>query len=114
MSTASAGPAESPHPGQFDAYPLVHSAANERVDGGSLDAPPRAAGLSAADRHLRAVRGSLGWAQESADRGNYADALGWISVLEAIGERIPARYQTKRRAWCRALAGAEPNGDARD
>jgi hypothetical protein len=56
-----------------------------------------------------AVRRSLGWAQESADRGDYADALGWIDVLEAIGEQLPASYQTRRQAWRRALRGTEAN-----
>lgn len=53
----------------------------------------------APDRHRTAVRRSLGWAQESADRGDYADALGWIRVLEAIGEEIPPGYRARRRAW---------------
>jgi hypothetical protein len=42
---------------------------------------------------------SLRYAQESADRGEYADALLWMHVLEATGEPIPAEYQTKRSAW---------------
>ncbi len=54
---------------------------------------------AAVDRHRAAVSGSLRWAQESADRNDYADALGWIRVLEAIGERIPPEYQDKRRVW---------------
>ena len=110
MSTVSAGPADSLRPGQFDAYPLVHAPADERGDSPRLGAPPRAAGLRAADRHLVAVASSLGWAQESADRGDYTDALGWIAVLEAIGEEIPDGYQTKRQAWGRALGRAEPKG----
>ena len=56
------------------------------------------------ERHLAAVRRSLGWAQESADRGDYADALGWMGVLEAIGEQLPPDYQAKRRAWAGLLA----------
>jgi hypothetical protein len=56
------------------------------------------------DPHLAAVRRSLGRAQESADRGDYADALGWIRVLEAIGEQIPPGYHAKRRAWDAQLA----------
>jgi len=51
------------------------------------------------ERHRAAVRRSLGWAQESAGRGDYADALGWIRVLEAIGEQLPPGYEAKRRAW---------------
>ncbi len=107
MSTVSAGPADSFRPGQSDAYPLVHAPTDERGEDRRLGAPPRAAGLSAADRHLGAVASSLGWAQESADRGDYADALEWIAVLEAIGEEIPDGYQTKRQAWGRALRRAD-------
>jgi hypothetical protein len=56
------------------------------------------------DRHLAAVARSLGWAQESAARGDYADALGWVRVVEAIGDPIPHKYETKRQAWRSALA----------
>lgn len=55
------------------------------------------------DRHLAAVRRSLGWAQESAERGDYVNALGWIRMLEAIGEQLPPEYQAKHRAWRLAL-----------
>jgi hypothetical protein len=51
------------------------------------------------ERHRAAVRRSLGWAQESADRGDYANALGWIRVLEAIGEQRSPGDQAKRQAW---------------
>jgi hypothetical protein len=89
--------------------PIVHSAADDRGVGGWSSAPPEAAGRSAADRHTMAVRRSLEWAQDSADRGDYADALGWLGVLEAIGERLPAMYQTRRKAWVHALAGTDRN-----
>jgi hypothetical protein len=56
------------------------------------------------DRHGSAVNMSLAWAQNSADRGDYADALAWIRVLDAIGERIPPSYEAKRRAWDGQLA----------
>jgi alkylated DNA nucleotide flippase Atl1 len=56
------------------------------------------------DRHLAAVARSLGWALESAARGDYADALGWVRVVEAIGDPIPPEYQVKRQAWLSALA----------
>lgn len=63
--------------------------------------------LSIPDRHLAAVARSLGWAQESAERGDYADALEWIQAVEAIGEQLPPGYQTKRRAWNSALAESQ-------
>jgi hypothetical protein len=59
---------------------------------------------SSLDRHLAAVARSLRWAQESAERGDYADALAWIQTVEAIGEQLPPSYQTKREAWHGALA----------
>lgn len=59
--------------------------------------------VAPSDRHQAAVRNSFGWAQDSADRGDYADALGWIDVLEAIGEDIPPDFQAKRRDWDREL-----------
>jgi hypothetical protein len=61
------------------------------------------------ERHRAAVGRSLGWAQESADRGDYADALGWIRVLEAIGERLPPSFEAKRRAWGDQLAANRKN-----
>jgi hypothetical protein len=69
-----------------------------------MSTQPRAAQLSSSDRHLVAVARSLGWAQESAERGDYADALQWIQTVEAIGELLPPSYHAKREAWRSALA----------
>jgi hypothetical protein len=52
------------------------------------------------DRHLAAVARSLGWARESAARGDYADALGWVRVVDAI----PDEYEAERQAWLSVLA----------
>jgi hypothetical protein len=54
---------------------------------------------------MAAVARSFGWADEAAARGDYADALSWVGVVEVIGDLIPIEYQTKRRAWLSALAG---------
>jgi hypothetical protein len=72
-----------------------------------MSAERRDAELGTADRHQAAVARSLGWALESAERGDYADALEWLHVIEAIGDRLPPSYQTKRGEWHRAL-GASP------
>jgi hypothetical protein len=69
---------------------------------GAMSTYPRATLDS--DRHLAAVARSLGWALESAARGDYADALGWVRVVEAIGDPIPPEYEVKRQAWLSALA----------
>ena len=71
---------------------------------GAMSTCPREAVVSAHDRHLSAVARSLGWARESAARGDYADALGWVRVVEAIGDPIPHEYEAKRQVWLRALA----------
>jgi hypothetical protein len=75
-----------------------------RSTAGLLVSAPRGAGVSVHDRHLAAVARSFGWAEEAAARGDYADALSWVGVVEAIGDVIPIEYQTKRRAWLGALA----------
>ena len=71
---------------------------------GVMSTYPREALDRARDRHLAAVARSLGWARESAARGDYADALGWVRVVEAIGDAIPHEYEAKRQAWLSALA----------
>lgn len=65
---------------------------------------PRAAAARDPKRHTAAVARSLGWARDSAARGDYADALDWVRVVEAIGDRIPEEFETMRRAWRRVLA----------
>jgi hypothetical protein len=54
------------------------------------------------ERHLAAVAGSLASAEDSAARGDYADALAWIEVIEAVGDQIPHEFQTKRDGWLAA------------
>jgi hypothetical protein len=83
-----------------------HAAAGScRSAAGLLVPVARGAQVSAHDRHKAAVARSLGWAEEAAARGDYAEALSWVQVVQAIGDQIPIEYQTKRRAWLSALAG---------
>jgi hypothetical protein len=56
------------------------------------------------DRHRAAVSSNLERTQESADRGDYADAQTWIYLLDAINEQIPPDYQRERRVWGVQLA----------
>jgi hypothetical protein len=53
--------------------------------------------------HRAAVANTLTWAEESAARGDYADALAWLSVLDTIRETLPEEYELKRIDWRRAL-----------
>ena len=74
---------------------------------GAMSTYPRAALDRDRARHLAAVARSLGWARESAARGEYADALSWVQVVEAIGDPIPHEYEIRRRAWRGALAESQ-------
>ena len=84
-----------------------------RSAAGRLVATPREAHVNAHDRHRAAVARSFGWAEQAAARGDYADALSWVGVVEAIGDLIPIEYQTKRQAWVSALAENRARNEAR-
>ena len=72
------------------------------------------AAVHAAERHRVAVANTLGWAQEAAERGDYADALEWLRTVEAIGEQLPPGYLTQRRAWRSTLAQNAAMRNGRD
>jgi hypothetical protein len=56
-------------------------------------------------RHQAAVARSLGWAHESAARGDYVDALSWMRTLDAVGHTFTATDATARAAWTVAQEG---------
>lgn len=93
----------------FGQGPIAHPEPvhDGRVSSGPLPAAERTIGpgrdpTSRTSRHLAAVARSFGWADESAGRGDYADALGWVNVIVAMRDPIPQEYQIKRQAWLRA------------
>jgi hypothetical protein len=47
---------------------------------------------------------TLEWADAAAWHGDYANALGWLELLDLIGYQLPDDYATKRQAWLAALA----------
>lgn len=53
-------------------------------------------------RHRAAVRRTISWADEAAARRDFAGALEWLAVIEAIGDRLSAPQLARRRAWARA------------
>lgn len=57
------------------------------------------------ETHRAAVANTLTWAEESASRGDYVNALAWLNVLDAIRETLPEEYEIKRRDWRRTLIG---------
>jgi hypothetical protein len=54
-------------------------------------------------RHERAVARSLVHADLAAQDGDLREALAWLSVLDSMGDPLPAEYERKRRAWHAAL-----------
>jgi hypothetical protein len=59
--------------------------------------------LDGETKHRAAVARSLGWADDSAARGDHAGALGWLQMVEAIGDQLPEAYDTRRRDWLIAI-----------
>jgi hypothetical protein len=53
-------------------------------------------------RHARAVANSLHTADGCAARGELEDALGWLEMVRAIGDQLPADYEAKRVEWLHA------------
>ena len=68
--------------------------------------PARPVGGS--DRHTAAAARTLSWADESAERGDYADALAWLRTLEAAGDQLSPEYAAKCERWRRAAAADSP------
>ena len=57
---------------------------------------PEPVGLT---KHEAAVRRSLDWADEAAERLDYAGALRWLAAVEATGDQLSGEYLDKRRGW---------------
>jgi hypothetical protein len=66
--------------------------------------------MSSDDRHRAAVESSLQRAREAADRGDYADAIAWVQVVQATGEEIPHQDQLQYQTWRDALATTQGSG----
>ncbi len=117
-SAASVRTDDAPRVDVVDALLRLRSSAPEAGGSEWSGAPPRVVepresviAPGEVDRNLAAVSRSLGWAQESADRGDYLDALGWIEVVEAIGAELSTSFQIKRQAWIHALGAGGSSGD---
>ena len=55
-------------------------------------------------RHLAAVARTLSSAREAAARGDHAEALRWLSMLDAIGHELSPGDQRMRAEWRSVLA----------
>lgn len=65
---------------------------------------------STSERHRVAVERSVGWAERAAAEGDFAEALAWLATIEAVGDRLPAGVDGKRRAWMRAARATTADG----
>ena len=57
-------------------------------------------------KHRTAVARTLQWADESAERGDYLDALAWLDTVEAIGDELPEVYEIRRDSWSAELGSS--------
>jgi len=61
-------------------------------------------GLTAAERHSRAIAQTSQWAMAAADAGDYEEALSWLRVLAAVEDELPKRISHLRDRCQRAIA----------
>lgn len=54
-------------------------------------------------KHRAAVANTLQWADEAAACGDHFDAVAWLDTVEAIGDKLPVVYKTRRASWCAQL-----------
>lgn len=62
-------------------------------------------------KHDRAVAQTLDWADEAASRGDHAEALAWLSMLDTMGHQFSNEYQRKRQKWRAALRNRSTRDD---
>ncbi|MBB4660719.1 hypothetical protein [Conexibacter arvalis] len=86
-----------PVPTRVDARLALDAAAPPRAAGDGPLAPTAGGDLAA--RRRRAVGRSLRWAARSAAMGDYADALGWLELVEAVDGGLPPGWSERRRSW---------------
>lgn len=67
----------------------------------ALSPHPRFPGQDDA-RHRAAVRRTVAFADEAAAERDFAGALEWLAVIEAIGDRLSPSLLARRTAWSRA------------
>ncbi len=51
------------------------------------------------DRHARAIKQSLRFAQAAADKGEYREALEWLKAVEAADGALPPEWEQTRSVW---------------
>jgi hypothetical protein len=59
------------------------------------------------ERHERAVANTLGFAREPAARGDFAEALEWLGVVEIVDGALPAGWEQTRALWLHAQTSGE-------
>lgn len=54
-------------------------------------------------RHAAIITRTLAWADESAARGEYAQAVHWVQTVRGMGHGLPAEYETRLEMWRNAI-----------
>ncbi len=50
-------------------------------------------------RHERAVAGSLAFEREAAAEGDFANAMGWLQVAQAVDGGLPPKWERTPAGW---------------
>ena len=72
-----------------------------------MNPPPRSVDeRSGPTKHEAAVTQTLGWADEAAASRDFAGALEWLAVIEAVGTPLSDEQLGKRATWALAAGSA--------
>jgi len=66
----------------------------------SSDESDTVAGFEA--KHAAIIARTLGWADDAASRGDYAQAVHWIETVRGLGHDVPDEYEAKLQMWLNA------------
>ena len=70
--------------------------------------------MSDPQQHERAVAQSLSWAAEAAERNDFADALAWLAVVEAVDGELAPEWQRAQASWASQMMTAARSRASRD
>ena len=54
-------------------------------------------------QHAAIIARTLAWADESAARGEYVEAVRWVETVRDMGHDLPSEYEANRDMWLSAI-----------
>lgn len=77
----------------------------------SRDESERVADFEA--KHAAIIARTLAWADQAAERHDYAQAAHWVETVRDLGHELPKEYEAKHQTWLTAMDERRPRGDRR-